>query len=255
MFDDDDDDDSNDDDTYFRRFAPDKSPSKPQPGNGGDWIDLFGDASSIQTLHLIFTYFFSLLAIRFIYINYTRFIRSRQLFSLELAHSIAARTVMVTDLPNHLQGDRALADYFESMDLPVESVSLCREPSSLESLLERRTELLLQLESAWTKYVGNPSSVEQYDPSLNIPTDPSTRQLVDVGDAEAQSNRLVVPHRSRPTLRPTWFGKKVDALEHLGAKFQEADDAYRKKRRAARLRPTTSAFVTFETMSSAVSLT
>lgn len=244
-----------DDDDDKGEYAPPdtKPPPKNQPGSG-DWIDLLGGANSIQTLHLLFTYLFSFLAIRFIYINYMRFIRSRQLFSLELAHSIAARTVMVTDLPNHLQGDQALAVYFENMDLPVESVSLCRELGSLEALIHRRTKLLLKLESAWTKYVGNPSAVEQYDPSLNIPADPSTQRLVDIGDEESQSSKLVVPHRPRPTLRPTWFGRKVDALEYLGAQFQEADEAFRKKRRAARLDPTTSAFVTFETMSSAVSL-
>ena len=53
---------------------------------------------------------------------------------------------MVTDLPNHLQGEHALAVYFENMDLSVENVNVVREPGSLEELLDKRTRALLKLE-------------------------------------------------------------------------------------------------------------
>jgi calcium permeable stress-gated cation channel len=161
---------------------------------------------------------------------------------------------MITDLPNHLRGEHALATHFEKMDLPVESVSLCRELGRLHSLIERRTDALLKLEAAWTKYVGNPSSVEEYDPSMNVRSDPSTTQLVDAGDEEAQRVRLVVPHRSRPTIRSSWFGKKHDALEYLATQFKAADEAVLRERRSAKLQSTGTAFVTFETMSGAVGL-
>jgi hypothetical protein len=80
-----------------------------------EWLDLISDANSYLTVHLLFTYLFTLLTLYFLYKNYRRFIRSRQLFSLELVHSIAARTVMVTELPPYLRGERALAEYFEAM--------------------------------------------------------------------------------------------------------------------------------------------
>ncbi|KAG8924084.1 hypothetical protein FRC02_010664 [Tulasnella sp. 418] len=214
-----------------------------------DWLDLISEANSYLTIHFIFTVLFTLLALRFLHQNYRRFIRSRQLFSLELVHSIAARTVMVTNLPNHLQGERTLAVYFENMNLPVESVSLCRDPGSLSDLIDKRTEALLELETAWTDYVGNPSTVEQYDPSANIRSD--APPLVDVSDPEAQPNRLVVPQKPRPTLRPGWFKKKVDALEFLEARFRELDEQVKKRRRTGRFKATHVAFVTFETMSSA----
>jgi hypothetical protein len=209
-----------------------------------------------MVLHLVLTYLFTFLALRFVYQNYQRFIRSRQLYSLELAHSIAARTVMVTDLPNHLQGERALAEYFENMNLPVESVSIGRDVGSLKVLIEKRTNVLLALEKAWTDYVGNPTSVESYDPSLNVRSDATDANLIDLDTSanrlEAQPPRLVVPHRPRPTLRPSYFGKPVDALEYLQERFQEADEAVRKKRRSGKFKATHVAFVTFETMSSAV---
>lgn len=216
-----------------------------QPGS--DWLDLLTDASTYLSIHLVFTYLFTLLALYLTYKNYRRFIRSRQLFSLELVHSIPARTIMVTNLPSHLQGERALAEYFENMSLAVESVTVCREVGTLKKLLDQRTAALLALERAWAAYVGNPSSVEAYDPEESV------MPLVDV-DVEAPQpppTRLVVPHRKRPTLRLGWFKPKVDALEYLETRFKELDEQVKKKRRTGRFKATQAAFVTFEKMSSA----
>jgi len=215
-----------------------------------DWLDLISEANTYLSVHLLFTYLFTVLALYFIYKNYRRFIRSRQLFSLELVHSIPARTVLVTSLPKHLQGERPLAEYFENMGMAVESVTVCREVGSLKALLDRRTEALLALEKAWVSYVGNPSTVEEYDPESNgVPLLIDT----DIEGGQPASNKLVVPHRPRPTLRPGWFKPKVDALEYLEARFKEADELVKKKRRFGKFRPTGAAFITFEKMSSAVS--
>ena len=215
-----------------------------------DWLDLISDANSYLSVHLIFTYLFTVLALYFIYKNYRRFIRSRQLFSLELVHSIPARTVLVTNLPNHLQGERPLAEYFENMEMAVESVTVCREVGTLKTLLDERTTALLALERAWVSYVGNPSTVEEYDPEGNaVPLFVDA----DIEGGQPTHNRLVVPHRQRPTIRPGWFKSKVDALEYLEAQFKEADEKVKKKRRLGKFKPTGAAFVTFEKMSSAVS--
>ncbi|KAG2074357.1 DUF221-domain-containing protein [Suillus decipiens] len=214
---------------------------------GREWLDLINDANSYLTIHFLFTYLFTFLALRFLYKNYRRFIRSRQLFSLELVHSIPGRTVIVTSLPNHLRSERALAEYFENMGLSVESVTVCREVSTLKALLDLRTKALRTLESAWTNYVGNPSVVESYDPSENvIPASDREPSLL-----ENQQGRFVVPHRQRPTIRPRWFSRKVDALEYLETKFTEADEKVKRWRRIGKTKATQVAFVTFEKMSSA----
>ncbi|KAH9073112.1 DUF221-domain-containing protein [Lactarius deliciosus] len=211
-----------------------------------DWFDLVSDANSYLSLHLVFTYLFTLLSLRFIFLNYKRFIKARQLFSLELVHSIAARTVMVSGLPSHLRSERALAEHFENMKLSVESVNICRELGSLERLIDTRTRALLRLEDAWVQYVGNPSTVESYDPS-----DHATVGEGDLATAEAASHRLVIPHHKRPTLRPSCFSRPVDAIQFLEKKFLDADDAVKRYRRMGKFRPTDVAFVTFEKMSSA----
>lgn len=134
------------------------------------------------------------------------------------------------------------------MDLSVESVSVCRDVDSLKPLLDKRTAALLKLEAAWVKYVGNPSTIESYDPS-----DYAAAPLIDVDSSglESQQARLVVPHRKRPTIRPGWFRRKVDALEYLDVQFHEADEEVKKRRKLGKFRATHSAFVTFEKMSSA----
>ena len=213
-----------------------------------DWSDLVSDANSYLSLHLVFTYLFTLVSLRFIFLNYKRFIKARQLFSLELVHSIAARTVMVSGLPSHLRSERALAEHFENMKLSVESVNICRELGSLERLIDIRTRALLKLEDVWVQYVGNPSTVESYDPS-----DHATVGEGDLATTEAQaSHRLVIPHHKRPTLHPSWFSRSVDAIQFLEKKFLDADDAVTRCRRAGKFKPMDVAFVTFEKMSSAV---
>ncbi|GAA5868559.1 hypothetical protein JCM3774_005428 [Rhodotorula dairenensis] len=133
---------------------------------------------------LLFTYLFTILTLVFLRRNWRRYIPLRQLFSLGLAQSIPARTVMVTSLPPHLRSERALADYFESLQLgpkspaalrdarggsaaaevvpglAVESVVVTRAIGSMRELLERRTRALTTLEEAWSKYLGNPVPIE-----------------------------------------------------------------------------------------------
>ncbi|KAI0249273.1 DUF221-domain-containing protein [Lactifluus subvellereus] len=235
--------DEDDDDPDWRTPQSQGKSSYKNP----DWFDLVSDANSYLSLHLVFTYLFTLLSLRFIFLNYKRFIKTRQLFSLELVHSIAPRTVMVTGLPPHLRSERALAEHFENMKLSVESVSICRELSSLERLIEARTRALLRLEGAWVQYVGNPSTVGAYDPS-----DHAIIGDGDLASTEAQGpNRLVVPHHQRPTLRPGWFSRRVDSIEFLEKRFMEADEAVKRHRRTGRFKPVDVGFVTFEKMSSA----
>lgn len=219
------------------------------PSPGRDWLDLLTDPTSVVSLQLLFTYLFTILTLFFIHKNYKKFIRSRQLFSLELVHSISARTVLVTRLPIHLRSERRLAEHFENMGLSVESVCVCRDVTSLEPLLAKRTRALLKLEQAWVDYVGNPSTVESYDPSDFV-----AAPLIDIDSSglESQQPRFVVPHRARPTFRPGFFKGVVDAIEHWDANFQEADEGVKTRRKVGKFRATHVAFVTFEKMSSAV---
>lgn len=167
--------------------VPPESPSKngTQPddgdfglfdlGDGLEWHFMLG-ASLYLVFHLIFLYVFSLLALLFLRHTYLRFIAARQLFALELAGSVAARTVLMERLPPHLKNDKALASYWQdSCHLPVESVSVVRDVGELGTLLRKRTDALFALENAWRKWLGNPvktSDLPDYDP------DAETRRII-----------------------------------------------------------------------------
>lgn len=336
-------------------------PPSNSTGGGGGNKDLGADAFAVPSLtsfrpvnhgstlyltsHLVFAYVFTILALVFLHRNWRRYIPLRQLFSLELARSIPARTVLITDLPRHLRSERALADYFENLrlnepgpggqggggggstasgtpggaavgGLAVESVVVTRAIGSMREFLERRTRALRTLEAAWTDYLGNPVPVEGKhavfgyerdhqveqilsssspevtevfvdeerslglageaggggDARMNGGNRGSEARLIDVGgdeederfenEAEAESimsarafanssSPKIISSRKRPTIRPHWFGKKVDALEYYAEQFRKADQAVR-NRRKGKFRPTGTAFVTFQSLASAV---
>ncbi|GJN93152.1 hypothetical protein Rhopal_006199-T1 [Rhodotorula paludigena] len=160
------------------------------------------------TSHLAFTYLFTILALVFLNRTWKRYIPLRQLFSLELAHSVPARTVMVTALPPQLRSERALADYFENINLgeshlaargsggggrragaglAVESVVVTRATGSMRELLERRTKALHTLENAWSKYLGNPVPVDGKKAVFGYDREAEVDAILH-GAAEANSN-------------------------------------------------------------------
>ncbi|KAL7418593.1 hypothetical protein Q5752_007051 [Cryptotrichosporon argae] len=252
----------------------------PGPGNGTappepSFYDILIDPQTSALLHLIFVYLFTSLLLTFLHRNFHRYVQSRQTFALHLIHSISARTVLVTALPAHLRGDRALAEYFESCGWDVESVSVVREVGPLKRALDRRTQALVALEQAWAQWVGNPANVTVagYDPNLYAkqaqaqgPPDVPTATLVNVdgdssapdsaaaSDADVEAARpraRLDTDRPRPTFRPRWFGAKVDAIEHWEARYRAADDEVRGMRRSDKFDATHAAFVTFEDVKNA----
>nr|ODN96882.1 membrane protein [Cryptococcus depauperatus CBS 7855] len=254
------------------------------PERKNSLYDLLLDPTTSSTIHLIFAYLFTFLSISFFHRNFHRFVLARQAFGLQLIHSVSARTVLVANLPSHLRGDRTLAEYFESCNWPVESVSVCRGVQVLDRVLDRRTNALLKLEQAWVEWVGNPAKNDQgYDPHLysgkstpqvqDEAAGVSEEHLVDLGndtasllstapqtygattsihssthDNEAHPHSHVHIHttRPRPTLRPRWFGAKVDAIEHWEKKYRAADEEVKELRKKGRFGATHAAFVTFE---------
>lgn len=258
----------------------------------GSLTDLLSDPQTSSTINLIFTYLFTGLTLMFLHRNFQRFVQSRQSFSLHLIHSVSSRTVLVTEVPKHLRGDKALADYFENCGWSVESVSVVRQMDTLKRVLDSRTNALLKLETAWTDWVGNPAKgVEGYSPyvygdgkkatkhrqilqgqSSSASNDqdqeplipglgngsssdgPETREDEDVENQNGHHcHSHITTSRPRPTVRPKPFGNSVDAIDHWEKKFMYADEETRSLRQKGRYEATGAAFVTFEDVKSAVS--
>ncbi|KAG0055802.1 hypothetical protein BGZ83_007382 [Gryganskiella cystojenkinii] len=214
-----------------------------------------------------FTWVFTLLTLYSIWQTYEGYIAIRRKYMLKRAQSITNRTVMVVDLPAHLQTDRSLATFYEGLGCgSVESAHVVRHVRTLKRLIQQRAHALRQLEKVYTKYYGNPSGVEGYDPdkieSEFDRTSPlSRRATMDENANEGTSllgtnyNRgAAIPGKKRPTMRlGLWgiFGKKVDKIDHCSEVFATLDKAVQKMRLSRIFASTTVGFVTFEEMHSA----
>lgn len=184
------------------------------------------------TSHLVFTYLFTILAIAFLQHTYARYVPLRQLFSLELAHSIPARTVMVTLLPAHLRSERALAEYFEGIhigvngdsgSLGVESVSVVRAVGGMKELLEKRTAALRTLEEAWCKWLGNPVPVEGPNAVFGYDATKEVERILDPTGSPSSSPPDVNGGEEEEVRMPR-EGRLVDFEGRVSMEQEEMDD-------------------------------
>ena len=114
------------------------------------------------------------------------------------------------------------------------------------------------------------AAAEPLIPGLDAPDDPPRAQAEQTGEVITRQNgghqsdphqdeEEDMPHmhchptKSRPTLRPRWFGAKVDAIQFWERKFRKADEDLKETRKRGRFEATQSAFVTFERVQDAVS--
>ncbi len=155
-------------------------------------MDLVIDPQTTITLHLLFTYIFSLLALYMLHRNFHRFLASRQLAFVERSTSRPARTVIIQNLPDDLREEIALKDYLEDQcKWPVERVSIVKKlGSEYERALKQRTKALDKLEEAHWQYGGqwnhNAAVEEQEADAGTYQTDSpvdATRDLASVDDA------------------------------------------------------------------------
>ncbi|GJJ69614.1 calcium permeable stress-gated cation channel [Entomortierella parvispora] len=248
--------------------------AKVDPVNGGNsttGAPNSPDALKQSLLYLFtqftFTWVFSLVALYSIWQTYEGYITIRRKYMLSRAKSITNRTVMVIGLPTHLQTDRSLATFYESLGTgQVESAHVVRHVRALKRLVQQRAHALRQLELVYTRYYGNPSGVPGYDPEKIEAefsrTAPPSRQAT-MNENSNESTSLLgspahfgytIPGKPRPTMRlGLWgiFGKKVDKIDQCSEIFATLDKAVQKMRLSRIFASTSVGFVTFEDMNSA----
>lgn len=267
--------------------APGEEPQPEKPGNLTEIFSLPGDPSLpwlwrlpqlslYHFTHLLSTYIFTALILRSVYKGYNKFVRSRQLYALDLLQSIPARTVEVRNLPDHLRKERDLAEYFETMGYAVESTVVVREVRGLKDMLTRRANALYLLEKTWCDWLGNPTTAESYDPDQVCKLSQERAQSLAEGgermvyaayggnvagsdDERARllgtSDQLPDPaagitapkNKPRPSMHvQAWnpFSRKVDAITLLETRFRVYDEAVRRLRSKGS-KPSFVGFVTF----------
>ncbi|KAI8330473.1 hypothetical protein BC941DRAFT_440604 [Chlamydoabsidia padenii] len=247
-------------------------------------------SNSFLWIYLFFTYFFCLATFYFTFLNYRDYVRIRQEFMLRIGKSIPSRTVLVTGIPPSLRSDKRLADYFEKLGVGVvDSVHIIRHVDRLMDFIKQRAIYLRQLETAYTRFWGNPCDDPTYDPdtllneaeqdqrlnALNWSTtssinnasssheqqdehcddDDVTRPLLPVHQQQ-KKKKSTRKHKepSRPLAKDGFMGvvgKHVDAIEYYTDKFNEMDAMVMKARKHGKFLPTSVGFVTFEDAMSA----
>ncbi|CEI97918.1 Putative Sh3 domain containing protein [Rhizopus microsporus] len=191
-------------------------------------------------VYLFFTYLFVFATFYFTFLNYRGYVRIRREFLLRKAKTLSARTLLVTGIPPHLRSDRKLAEYFEKLGIGVvESVHTIRHVGRLLEFIKERTQYLRQLETWYTKWLGNPCFDPNYDPD-------------DMLNEDGPSSRAII-RRDRPLMSEGLFcGAKVDAIDYYTNKFNEVDELVVKARKVGKFLPTSVGFITFEEAISAV---
>ncbi|OZJ03881.1 hypothetical protein BZG36_03954 [Bifiguratus adelaidae] len=224
---------------------------------------------------LFFTWFFTFLAYYFLFMNYREYVRLRWSHLMHLTKTVPERTIMVAGIPRHLRTDKALAEYYESLNIGnVESAHVVRHVDRLKDMLEARAHYLRRLERAHAEYWGNPSYRQDYDPEAVIEEVEKRRlellQNPDASSGVATLRRepginggrpsaeplLPISHeRKRPTVKtgPFYlFGPRRDAIEYFTEKFVVEDLKVLQARSTQTYKSTTVGFVTFEHVRSAV---
>lgn len=218
-------------------------------------------------MHAVFVYVFTGLVLYLIDRETEKVIRVRQDY-LGSQSTITDRTIRLSGIPRELRSEDALKDFIEKLEIgKVDSITLCRDWSELDQLMEKRASTLRKLEEAWTVQLGR-RRVERTLESLPIaqppPPDPLASQAADdegtrlLGDENGNPHHAPPYVRQRPTTRIR-FGflhlqsKTVDVIDYYEEKLRRLDERIRAVRQKD-FKPTPLAFVTLDSIAASVRL-
>ncbi|KAJ5902921.1 hypothetical protein N7495_003449 [Penicillium taxi] len=208
-------------------------------------------------IYVIFPYIFSGLAIYLLLQETNNIINVRQNY-LGNQTSTTDRTVRLSGVPPELLAEDKVKDFVEGLLVgKVESVTLCRNWRELDTLIDKRMNMVRELERAWTKYVGYkhsrndgntlPLTLQPPRP-VNTYFDEDDERSRLLADAQ-QSNGYRRTHE-RPKVR-IWYGplklrfRSIDAIDYFEEKLRQIDEDIQKAR-DKEYAPREIAFVTME---------
>lgn len=216
---------------------------KPQPEQGYLWA------------YLVFTYFFTGLALYFMTRQTQRIIQVRQDY-LGSQYTTTDRTIQLSGIPLELRSEEKIKEFLEKLELgKVESVTVCRDWKKIDDLMDKRASVLRRLEEAYsvhlgrskTKQIETPRPVESGSNPEDEPNESGDHEQDDLLDNH------VIPHdKPRPETR-MWYGvlnlqsRKVDAIDYFQEKLRKIDDEI-KSARKKEYAPTPLAFVTMDSV-------
>ncbi|KAI9817952.1 MAG: hypothetical protein M1826_001457 [Phylliscum demangeonii] len=207
-------------------------------------------------MYTVFVYFFTGLIFYLLNAETKKIIKVRQDY-LGSQTTTTDRTIRLAGIPPELRSEGALARFIEKLGIgKVESVTICRDWSELDQLMEIRGKTLRKLETAWIVNSAKPDPERSGETVRPAPLDgfaePETdeeSQLLpnENGHDETTTPRLV----RRPTTRIRYGffnlqSKEVDAIAYYEERLRRLDD----KINAVRRKELTSMPLAFVTMDS-----
>ncbi|RDL36906.1 Uncharacterized protein BP5553_06258 [Venustampulla echinocandica] len=224
--------------------------------NNADFMALVdGDESKLPDTsylwaYLVFTYFFTGLAIYFMARQTRRIIEVRQDY-LGSQSTITDRTIKLSGIPPELRSEDKIKDFLEKLGIgEVESVTICRDWGKLDEMMDTRAYILRKLEEVWTAYLpqSTASEVRISQRSHEEPQDDESEPNHHEQD-NLLGNHIGAVEKPRPTTR-IWYGllnlqhKNVDAIDYYEEQLRKLDDKITAARHKE-YKPTALAFVTF----------
>ncbi len=217
-------------------------------------------------MHVIFVYLFTALLFHLVNQETKKVIKIRQEY-LGSQSTVTDRTIRLSGIPEELRSEEKLKEFIEHLEIgQVESITLCRNWSELDDLMDERASVLRRLEEAWAVYLGR-RRVERNLETLPIAQPAPPEPLASDEPAEEETRLLndgENPNATKPYAkkRPTTtirFGflklksRKVDAIDYYEEKLRRLDEKIEATRQKE-FKPTPLAFVTLDSIAAAVSL-
>ncbi|EXJ79214.1 hypothetical protein A1O3_08715 [Capronia epimyces CBS 606.96] len=208
--------------------------------------------NSYLWMYVAFAYFFSFVAIYLLIAETADLIRIRQAY-LGSQSTITDRTLRLSGIPADVRSEEAIKNFIEGLEIgKVDSVMLCRDWQTLDSLMSKHMACLRKLEEAWATYHGQNRSFRQ--------TRGRQRRVDPLGDerengvllsrSEMEEAHATAADRPRPTISIRYgplniYSKKIDAIDYYEEKLRMLSERINALR-TADFKPTALAFVTME---------
>lgn len=192
---------------------------------------IFSPYNSYLWMYVVFTWFFTGIALYFLVDETKYIIQTRQAY-LGTQNTVTDRTIRLSGIPPNLRSEEKLRAFVEDLGIgKVDSVILCRNWNRLDSLIDDRMQCLRTLETHWATYLGRSSlkgSKHHVTRSGREPDhDDETTALLTQDEIEHSRNVLL--NRKRPThnIRYGFLrlrSKQTDAIDYFEEKLRRYDD-------------------------------
>ncbi|KAH8815412.1 hypothetical protein F5884DRAFT_723472 [Xylogone sp. PMI_703] len=210
--------------------------------------------------YLVFTYLFTGIALYFMVQETRKIIDVRQDY-LGSQSTITDRTIKLAGIPEDLRSEAKIAAFIEKLEIgKVENVTLCKDWTALDDLMDQRNSTLRKLEEAWAKHIGkrrarrNIQSLPIIEP-VESGVEGNIEEQEDHGndgeDAMLLGSHITPYEKPRPKTH-IWRGfrlQTVDSIDYFTEQLRKLDD----KIMMARRRPYKATSLAFVTMDSTAS--